>query len=78
MTLELEAEQATLDALQRIDLVREAVARRLAFAESTLLYADLTRALEEVRLGLEEASQVDLQAASVRVVVREPVGDGVQ
>jgi hypothetical protein len=65
--LEAEAERATLEALQRIDLVRDAVARRLAFGESTLLFADLDRALAEVRLGLEEASQVDLQAAGATI-----------
>ena len=65
--LELEAERATLEALQRIDLTRESVARRLAFAESTLLYADLANTLAEVRLGLEEAQQVDLQAAGAAI-----------
>ncbi|MCC6772790.1 MAG: hypothetical protein IT360_16495, partial [Gemmatimonadaceae bacterium] len=62
-----EAERAGRDALARIDLVRESIARRFAFAESTLLYADLPGTLAEVRAGLDDAQGVDLAAAGASV-----------
>ena len=66
-----EAERAGFDALARVDLARESVARRFAFAESTLLHADLDNILAEVRAGLADAQGVDLVAAgrSVRAMV---------
>lgn len=62
-----EAERAARDALARIDLVRDSIARRFAFAESTLLYADLPGTLAEVRGGLADAQGVDLAAAGASV-----------
>ena len=59
----VEAERATTEALLRIDLSLDSVARRFAFAESTLLYADLEGTLSEVQKGLAEAHGVDLRAA---------------
>jgi phage-related protein len=65
--VEVEAERATLEALKRIDLTRESVARRFAFAESTLLYADLPGTLREAQAGLDDAQGVDLAAAGTAI-----------
>ena len=62
-----EAERAGVEALARIDVVRDSIARRFAFAESTLLYADLPGTLVEVRAGLDDAQGVDLASAGASV-----------
>jgi hypothetical protein len=66
-TIEVEAERATLEALKRIDLTRESVARRFAFAESTLLYANLAGTLQEAQAGLDDAQGVDLAGAGASI-----------
>jgi hypothetical protein len=66
-TIETEAERAAFEALKRVDLTRESVARRFAFAESTLLFADLAGTLREAQAGLDDAQGVDLAAAGASI-----------
>jgi phage-related protein len=66
-TVEVEAERATFEALKRLDLTRESVARRFAFAESTLLFADLAGTVRETQAGLDDAQGVDLAAAGASI-----------
>lgn len=62
-----EADVAGRDALARLDLVQESIARRFAFAESTLLYADLPGTLAEVQAGLADAQGVDVAGAGASI-----------
>jgi len=62
-----EADVAGRDALARLDLVQESIARRFAFAESTLLYADLAGTLAEVQAGLADAAGVDVAGAGAAI-----------